>query len=85
MKKHIFIGIVVFFAAIVTIASFFAFVMNSPTNILKRDILLSPKYYYELPSGGYIYIEDEYIRYNKYSFNGTLDYQITLNYIEVEE
>jgi len=42
--------------------------------------------YYEMPNGGYIY-EDDYpleyggkcIRFNYTSYNGTLDYQVTLN------
>jgi len=50
----------------------------------RKSILLSSEVYYELPSGGYIYIDEEYIRYNENSFNGTLDYQITLNYNFVE-
>ncbi len=55
----------------------------SPT-VIRKSTLLSPEVYYELPSGGYLYIDDEYIRYNENSFNGTLDYQITLNYEFVE-
>jgi len=41
---------------------------------------LSPRFYYELPTGGYVYIEGDCIRYNQNDFNGVLDYQITLNY-----
>ena len=50
-----------------------------------RAKLLSPEVYYELPAGGYIYIDGEYIRHNENEYNGTLDYQITLNYKFVEE
>lgn len=46
----------------------------------ERDQFLTPEFYYEVPSGGYVYVEDEYIRYNKYGFDGILDYQSTLNY-----
>jgi hypothetical protein len=49
-----------------------------------RDILLSKDYYYEIPSGGYVYIDDENIRYNENSFDGQLDYQITLNYQNIK-
>lgn len=45
-----------------------------------RDFFLTPRFYYEIPSGGYVYVEDEYIRYNEYEFNGILGFQITLNY-----
>ena len=47
---------------------------------------LGPTWVWELPEGGYIYIENGdymWIRYNTHSWNGTLDYQITLNYITV--
>ena len=47
--------------------------------------LFEEQVYYDIPSGGYIY-KDDYdgspgycLRYNHDSFNGTLDYQITLN------
>jgi len=53
-------------------------------NMSERNIVLTPDYYYELPSGGYIYVDDCYIRYNENSFDGVLDYQITLNYVSVE-
>ncbi|KKN27711.1 hypothetical protein LCGC14_0861870 [marine sediment metagenome] len=80
MTGKLFMVMVIIIGVIITIGSFYAFVLNSPSNLLKRDIFLSPHYYYELPKGGYIYIDGEYIRYNVNSFNGTLDYQITLNY-----
>ena len=57
--------------------------LDSPRSA--RDYLLSPQFYYELPGGGYVFVEDEYIRYNRYSFNGTLEHQITLNYDFVGE
>lgn len=49
---------------------------------------LEPTWICRLPGGGYIYIEDGdymWIRHNSNSWNGTLDYQITLNPIEVKE
>jgi len=52
---------------------------------MKRNLLLSKEFYYELPSDGYIYINEEYVRFNENSFNGTLDYQITLNYKFVDQ
>jgi len=61
----------------------FKLYLDSPTSA--RDLLLSPNFYYELPSGGYLYIEDKYIRYNPDEFDGQLDYRITLNYIEVKK
>ena len=81
---------VLFFIAIVV-----AFVFGFYTSTLLWSINLFPfnpqSVYYEMPAGGYIY-EDDYpleyggkcIRYNKYSYNGTLDYQITLNPMETK-
>ncbi len=83
MKGKILVILVIVFGTIVTIGSFYAFVLTSPTNLLRRDLLLSPHYYYELPEGGYIFIDGEYIRYNCNPFDGRLGYQITLNYKDV--
>lgn len=76
MKKEI---VVVIGVTLITILSFI-FGWNMKAN---SNYLLTERYYYELPTGGYIYIDGYHIRLNKNPFNGTLDYQITLNYSEV--
>ncbi len=76
------------FSYIILCLSFFAFGLFVGVMLYALNILPFEPYntIYELPNGGYIF-EDDYpfeyggvaIRYNHDSFNGTLDYQITLN------
>ena len=77
MNKNVFIALV--FTIVFTAIGVYFLPL-----IMRQTILLSREVYYELPSGGYIYVDNEYIRYNKNEFDGTLDYQITLNYTFVD-
>ena len=79
MRNKLWLVVSGFFGLLLILVYMFGFAPN----FVSRDYLLSPNVYYELPDGGYIYIEDEYVHYNEDSFSGALEYQITLNYKEV--
>lgn len=80
--KTALVCLVIFMIAILALVGFKIY-LDHPMS--SRSYFLSPSFYYELPSGGYIYIEDEFIRYNPNEFNEQLDYRITLNYVGVNK